>query len=201
MKEQITELRIKIDGLAQLTKELKPIKTGWVGEPIPNVDKVGINSKEIKKTYDSLILAKAWLGKCLQQLGESTPYSNDGKRKTVKDIEPTADKAPTEINGFKLDTMWRIEGLNREPNYIEKVDWIREEIKKTIDNLPDYQSYLDDIIHEKEIECATKEDFADLDFSDIPNLEPELTFVYQHLSESRFWMGFELSRIRDNDTA
>jgi len=90
MKEQIKELRVKIDGLSQLTKELKPLTF------LSSVDNSrDYNSPEIEKAYDSLILAKAWLGKVLGELGEATPYKNDGNRKTIGDIEPTADRAIT----------------------------------------------------------------------------------------------------------
>jgi hypothetical protein len=130
MKDQIKELRVRIDGLSQLTQELKPINKNEEFKAFPEY----INSKEIEKTYNSLILAKAWLGKVLGELAEkefkidlekeytfkvfkcrdeyeevtclgkdlsknkkqllygqwlkdnTSPYSNDGKRKTVEDL-------------------------------------------------------------------------------------------------------------------
>lgn len=105
MKEEIKNLRVQIDGLAQLVKSLgEPIfaidssnipkdfdaakflenwekyKTFMV--PIqPRYESLKVHTKELEKTYDSLILAKAWLGKILQELGKTTPYANDGQRK------------------------------------------------------------------------------------------------------------------------
>ena len=167
MKESIKNLRINIDGLAQLTKELKPIGVSSnlkedftdfliFGESTTRVN--FHNSKEINKAYDSLILAKAWLGKVLQELGESTPYANDGNRKEVKDIEPAADKG--HIIVFE------------DFNHIEKVDWLREEIEKCIDLLP-------------------------WEMLQRSNIEIQVNNCYTHLSEARFWLGFELGRIRD----
>lgn len=172
MENQVKELRVKIDGLARLTKQLKPItldeKYSFFKKPHDE------NSKEIEKAVDSLYLAKAWLGKVLGELGTETPYKNDGKRKSVEDIEPTADVYPKEIEGHKIGTTWRIEGLNREPNHIEKVDWLRQEIKKLsgkISCLPDNDYRLD--LYEERAE--------------------------QYLDEARFWLGFELGRIREEN--
>ena len=73
MIQQIKELRVKIDGLHQLTKELKPIEMLK-----PTADHSGLyyNSKEIEESVKSLLLAKAWLGKLL---GEIRPIIEIGK--------------------------------------------------------------------------------------------------------------------------
>lgn len=185
MKEQIKQLRINIDGLSQLTKNLNPITKGYIGEPIPNTNKEGINSQELDNAYTSLILAKAWLGKLLGELGEATPYTNDGNRKDVKDIEPTADVSKIVFgmrDSFNTKTSQTIDTfeLNNKSmnfysafNHIEKVDWLREEIKKIIDEAPDFS--------EKYLE-----------------IELEQGFVYKYLCEARFWLGFELQRIKEN---
>ena len=115
MKEQIKEIRVNIDGLYQLTKELKPMDCNNNNPGLKNT------SKEIEDAAHSLIYAKAWLGKVLGELGEETPYKNDGNRKDVKDIEPAADK-----EGFFLQDDWC------EKNHIEKVDWLRQEIQSLI---------------------------------------------------------------------
>lgn len=185
MKEEIKELRINIDGLAQLTKSLNPMDCNTNNPGLKN------NSKEIEKTYDSLILAKAWLGKVLGELGESTPYANDGSRKTVEDIEPAADTAEvvpglrepfTGKNAreakFNIDT-WELNGRPMMDwdnfNHIERVDWLREEIKNIINEGPDASS-------------------------EYPELQLEQGFIYKYLSEARFWLGFELQRIRENES-
>ncbi|HMT01781.1 MAG TPA: hypothetical protein PKD00_00485 [Burkholderiales bacterium] len=174
MVEQIKSLRVQIDGLAQLTKELKPMPCG---------DDF-CHSYETREAVDSLILAKAWLGKVLGELGNPTPYANDGKRKTVEDIEPAADKSTVieEINKFPEITN-TINGFNwYEKNHVEKVDWLRQEIEKL-------SSYVES-------------DFNYSIFShtnQTPSREFSIarTKAYSYLCEARFWLGFELSRLRD----
>jgi hypothetical protein len=225
MKEQIKELRVKLDGLAQLTKEIVP-QAYVVGHGSDKV--VGFESKELTRCYDSLILAKAWLGKILGELGESvwvtnldnykadyvnpitlpcemsvikhtpdmlwvihkpsgkrfeiyhyqyskTPYANDGRRKTVEDIEPTADVAkklfPTVPNeAFDVNAL----------NHIEKVDWLRQEIEKLINIV-------------KQISLVQQ---PDIPFS--REFSIARTNSYNYLCEARFWLGFELQRIKEN---
>lgn len=173
MVEEIKNLRVKIDGLAQLTKGLNPIKnTATVNLENP---KWGIpsflNSKEIERSVDSLYLAKAWLGKCLGELNVPTPYKNDGNRKTVEDIEPTADedKGPNNMVGYN-HLMFIYQWSKK--NHIEKVDWLRTEIQRLIDETMDFSQ-------------------------EVPEIELEQGFVYKYLCEARFWLGWELSRIRD----
>ena len=178
MIQEIKQLRTQIDGLAQLAKELKPLDALW-GDPNKAPENAAfkhimVNSKEIEKAVDSLLLAKAWLGIVLKELGNESPYPKDGTRKTVDDIESTADTYPGEVNDYKIGDKWRIEGLDREPNHIEKVDWLRTEIQKIIDNTEDFSENLDYI-------------------------ELEQGFVYKYLCEARFWLGFELSRYRDEN--
>jgi hypothetical protein len=173
MIEEIKTLRVKIDGLAQLVKELKPIavsnslEQAFTDFLVFGENEYAVkfhNSKEINKAYDSLILAKAWLGKVLQELGESTPYANDGNRKAVEDIEPTADHVKVLEANYKP---WE------EKAHIEKVDWLREEIKDTMSRTPNFSK-------------------------EYPEIELEQRFVYKYLCEARFWLGFELQRIREN---
>lgn len=126
--------------------------------------------KEIEKAADSLYLAKAWLGKILGELGEDTPYKNDGNRKTVEDIEPTADedKGNNTLVGYN-HLMFLADW--KEKSHIEKVDHLREEIQKLIDGTYDFcDSY--------------------------PEIELEQSFVYKYLTEAKMWLGFELQRIR-----
>lgn len=165
MKEQIKKLRVKIDGVAQLTKE-------------SNTDYIG-GSKEMDKAVDALYLAKAWLGKVLGKLGEATPYANDGSRKTVDDIEPTADKYQVEFKTLKIEEIKVNIPKYSEflmMNYIEKVDWLRQEIQM-ISN-----QYKDFVIPENNKYFV--------------NLFIDKSYCY--LAEARFWLGFELERIRES---
>lgn len=166
MEKEIKELRVKIDGLAQLTKSLKPIED-WKDGANGLFEEV-YNSKEIEKAVDSLYLAKAWLGKLLSHLGRSTPYTNDGKRSNIKDIESATD-VNKNIHGYNLDVV-HFEGKN----HIERVDCLREEINNTL----------------KQYETIWFNEFGYLH-----GLLYEV--VYKYLSEARFWLGFELARVKE----
>lgn len=195
MKEEIKQLRVQIDGLSQLVKQLRPNQYVINADAIPpnmslveiaalldkspvlaveNIEDIKpLEQHQVSKCYDSLILAKAWLGKVLGELGEGTPYANDGKRKSVADIEPTADKA-TEISDFPLaPDDWEEGEVTK--SYIEKVDWLRQEIEKIQKESHNIQ------------DCGTP----------ISGLLA-WNFVYQHLCEARFWLGFELQRIKES---
>ena len=185
MKEQIVELRIKIDGLSQLIEGLVPktqaidflacprleeeLLEAWI-ERAKSVgaykESLFSNSKEVQKAYDSLILAKAWLGKILGELGEATPYVNDGKRKEVGDIEPTADSLPIVNTAHFWDTL----------NHIQKVDWLRCSIEDMI------------------------QEIIKLDLKGSRELAIARTNSYTHLCESKIHLGFELQRIRNGQT-
>ena len=201
MKEQIKELRVKIDGISQLVKSLhEPLKyldinssqNMKVEEMIKLMGTTGIthfaplepvsitsSHNELSKCYDSLILAKAWLGKVLGELGEATPYANDGKRKEVGDIEPTADKGNIE------DVIYEncIANCSKDYsllNHIEKIDWLREEIKILLDDYNELENNLEE------------------SFPNEVNYSPILWLYYINLCEARFWLGFELGRVRDS---
>ena len=165
MEQEIKNLRVRIDGLKQLTDNLCPIKA----KGDSTISKW--NTQEIEEAVKSLLLAKAWLGKVLGELGTESPYSSG--KKTVEDIEPTADK-PSINQSWDFSTRdeinpkclpWEIW------NHIEKVDWLRSEIQKIIDELAILQ------IENKAFHNS----------------------IYQHLSEARFWLGFEFERIRNKD--
>ena len=173
MVEEIKELRVKIDGLSQLVKELKPHS----GEGIKFLIEMGIegvNSSEINKAYDSLILGKAWLGKILGELGTVNPYGEGYK--TKEDIEPTADTAKN-IKDFPLDSRNWGDNINN-ISHIEKVDWLRTEIQamfKQIEETNFYGIYF----HEDEMG------------------DNYCNWFYKYLHEARFWLGFELQRIKE----
>lgn len=171
MIKEIKDLRVQIDGLSQLVKELHKSNN-----PNKNAGWIMYTTKEVEKCYDSLILAKAWLGKVLGDLGEPTPYQNDGNRKTVEDIEPIADKSPNFDNLVAADGLpVSISGFNQwnKKSHIEKVDWLREEIQSLINNLV--------ILLQEELKVKFFYDTC-----------------YQYLEEARFWLGFELQRIKEN---
>ncbi len=188
MIEKVKLFRLQIDGLGQLVKELKPIKefepvykdheTSVVGNTYKtagNVVLFEMNSNEIKESYKSLMLGKAWLGKVLGSLGKESPYPKDGTRKDIKDIEPTAERDEMMKNNLPVFggsvTHLLPEGKEwKDLNHIERVDWIREDIKIIIEGINELHEIHDTI--------------------DSDN-------VYTHLSEARFHLGFELERIRE----
>lgn len=212
MKDQIKELIVKIDGLSQLTKELKPIGLKNItAEQRKVAGYVNINSKEIEDSYDNLRLAKAWLGEVLEELGEETPYKNDGNRKTVEDIEEVAD-VNTESYNIVITKLPSDESVNlckaehwSSKNHIEKVDWLRTEIKEVIDNAPDYQSFVEKEFNEIEIVVYEKLKYGALEegeeeamWNKVPNIQVELELVYKYLTEAKFNLEFELERIKEN---
>lgn len=217
MIDKIKELRIKIDGLSQLVKKVIEIEKSEGGNHY---------SHELSKSFDSLLLAKAWLGKILEVISPkfalrqfekvdndkkprialgiikysnneeelieeaiklesehyshsvelNTPYKKDGNRKSVAAIEPTADssKVIESLNKYPEITN-TFEGLNwKEATHIEKVDKLRTEIKKIITTTSDFSENCDYI-------------------------ELEQGFVYKYLCEARFYLGFELSRIKNEN--
>lgn len=197
MIEKIKALRVQIDGLAQLTKGLKPNDALW-GDPKVAPENAAfkwimVNSKEINQAHDSLILAKAWLGKILGELGNPTPYQNDGKRTDVNSIEPTADTAKFDVLTEKGEIM----PINKDGyhignfanlNHIEKVDWLRQEIEKISKN----ELSSGDMTEEEHQYIKDNPDCGKLYFYE--------TMYQQYLTEARFWLGFELQRIREEQT-
>ena len=180
MVQQIKELRIRIDGLYQLTKELKPL-SDWKDGANPEVFEYTYNSDEIEDAAKSLLLAKAWLGKLLGELGSENPYSSG--KKTVEDIEPTADTGRDYIGDvpnmgtaisrkYTLSTVAELQRMN----HIEKVDWLRSEIQSVIDEINSPE-----ILH---------------------NIDNGLTWnnTYTHLCEAKMWLGQEFARIKQENS-
>lgn len=177
MKAQIHELRTRIDGLAQLVKSLDGnslmvVDVNKKASDWPIIDP----SEHLKDCHKSILLAKAWLGKILEELGEETPYKNEGNRKTVEDIEATADKSNEPLFP-PYDTIK--DGI-RGMTYIEKIDWLREEIQKVFKELSNVGFSFQDL--------AQNNKYTHLN-------------VYQnslnYLTEARFFLGFELQRIKE----
>ena len=178
MKEQIKELRVEIDGLAQLCEGLKPYSNLELGRILPS-----LNSDEILESIKSLKLSKAWLGKVLGDLGSENPYGSGYK--TIEDIVPETDKAKTvcgimgvdgetprlkAVDTFTLNG--KIMSEYSQMSHIEKVDWLRTEIKAVIQRLSNVFNY-----------------------NEFGVSNGELARIY--LQEARFWLGFELGRVRD----
>lgn len=192
MQEDIKSLRVQIDGLAQLAKALKPIEDVKISYFEKDFNRATLssnmpiqgwkdmaNSKEIEKCVDSLYLAKAWLGKVLGELGTANPYGSGYK--TKEDIVPTQDVASVNpdviTNGFDL-YFWE-----KESNHIQKVDWLRTEIQKLVPQLDWTKEYP---INDGYSEWRKDE-----------KIILAMRTSQNHLSEARFWLGFELERLRN----
>ena len=175
MEQQIKYMRVRIDALSKLVKELGNVELTGTNGPFTQ----SILNHELQHAYDDLILAKAWLGKVLECLGTDSPYKNDGKRKTAADIEPTADVAQfrpeVDTDWVGLPTAWW-----QDATHIEKIDWIRQRIKEFIDpaQLPS----------------------IDMDHPDLNSIISCLNHHSRHINEARFWLGFELQRIRESNS-
>lgn len=112
MEQQIKQLRVKLDGIVQLVKQLE-------------------KSRETSLTVTSLELSKMWLGKVLKKLGTENPYP-ESKNPNSDKIEPTADVAHNQLEEI-LSTG---EGNSyRELSYIQKVKFLRVEIEKIEEEL------------------------------------------------------------------
>jgi hypothetical protein len=129
--EKIKDMRITIDRLAQLVYGLKPMEilTGIEINSLTGIEDheplIG-RSHEIVSCYKSLLLAKAWLGNSLSVYESESPYKNDGNRHSENDIEPTDAKA---------DVRSTENTLYGSKNHVEKVDYLRQEIKEVTENI------------------------------------------------------------------
>ncbi len=150
------------------------------GELFIPLDAEGVfiqNTSELQLCSNSLRLAKARLGKILGLLGEATPYQNDGKRKTVADIEPASDKAILGFEGYG-------HAFKTKQSYVEKIDWLREKVGKT-------RQECDDVIDEINQKHSTQGDRETF------NLFIHCSNCLSELDNARFYLGFELGQIRD----
>lgn len=175
MTDELKQLRIGIDRIAQLVNQMRPVDLAKELDYPLFSGALPLRSPQIVSCYNSLLLAKAWLGTLLGELGNETPYKNDGNRHEVKDIEPTDAKAivPT----VDESTVYG------QKNNVEKVDYLRQEIKKCVDALIDLPKMYADTEADAEVlkKCVHIKNNA-----------------YTHLYEARFHLGFELQRLKND---
>lgn len=215
MIEQIKELRIKIDGIAQLTKQLIQIASitviklpieeqelfieNWKKSAqfksfstIENCSTIQLNPIPIEDASKSLLIAKAWGGKMLQELGTENPYGSGYK--TKEDIVPTQDtysisKLALQNNNLKeYFSASDSPNINwSEKNHIEKVDWLRTEIEKIVEEVKALKTSL----FENKGGVMVVSSLLSREFA------IARTNCYTHLCEARFHLGFELARVRE----
>lgn len=127
---------------------------------------IGDYSNEIAAYRRKVLFAKAWLGKALGELKVETPYKNNGKRKTAADIEKTAQQASEEALGI-LNAKIKNDGSGTR---VGTVDALRQLVGEQVAQI-------------KEILPINVSTFV-------------ADNVIRELCEARFWLGFELERIR-----
>jgi hypothetical protein len=179
MEKQIKEQRVKIDGLAALVKDLKPLpEENYLKKDTESAKYAHYNSKEIDECIDCLLLSKAWLGKTLEYIGTESPYKSDYK--TKEDIVPTTDVnfAPEMLAGYEENTP-----------HIEKVQYLRAEIEKLVN----FVLNLDLSKIEKNI---TPDEW--LETKEVKQIMHTRNKSKEYLIEAKFWLGFEISRIRES---
>lgn len=200
MVEQIKKLRVKIDGLSQMVKLMSQINyiqllpdEDFDAEKIIKVFKqtamlpidspkfaeiLPINSSYINNIHNSLRLTKAWLGVMLKELGEKDPY--DVKTlwryiQTVEEIMPATDVAIVSDSDEGVEYAKQL-AMFTNLNPIEKIDFLRKELKTIIEE---------------------EDDFSE----EAPYIEQEQSFAYQHLTEAKFYLGFILQEFKENETS
>lgn len=230
MKKQIKQLKqltVEIDGLAQLTKELKPVSSesdidirgNKKGEDLLKYleDKkyFNVNSKEIEKAVDSLYLAKAWSEQLLSWLNIKTytviesegfgvlesPMQEKFRKtfNTREEAEEFLDSYRKDKNlswanwetpytyKIKEDNIQEITDVNTNLDYlnwkeekphIEKVDWLRGSIEQTL---------------------LAIRFIGELPLSGSVYFDTFVNNITTHLSEARFWLGFELERLKNEN--
>lgn len=161
----LQELRLDIDALYQLVEPLRPI----VEEDELFDCMTYHKSEQLKEISKSLLLSKAWCGKLMGELGGTSPYKNDGNRKSVGDIEPTDSQAKFLENVIGHYLMNRKNAWS-ERNHVEKIDKLRELVDYVSDKFIKNYASCESIL---------------------------ITIIFMHIQEAKLWMGFELGRIRD----
>ncbi len=174
----IKQLRLEVDSLVQLTEDFKTIKKHTL--LVPESTNISYDysysltiSDECKNAKQSLLFAKAWLGKCMAELGSTNPYGSGYKE--VKDIQPTADVAISKPSQEWLDS-----------THIERVDKLRTMIEDTL-----HEDWSSDMSEVGEIALSHNGDRWKAEFC--------YKEYIKYMCEARFHLGFELQRIKEEN--
>ena len=129
-------------------------------------------SPEIVKAMDRLLIAKAWMGKMLQALGEQNPYAESHNPQS-----PVIEKAAEETTSNML-SVFESENVMTQTG---RVKYLRSMISETM-NIA-------------RIVISGKEGYnADKKMKSFEAMFPY--FALQHLEEAKMWLGWELGFIR-----
>lgn len=141
-----------------------------------NIDRVyHLANKEFltdSEIVSKIFTAKAWLGKLLASLKAENPYANENRIKTRQDIPATADTYVVK------DYQSEVFQFNLQ-NAIQKIIILRKELDGLIDLVQDIE--------------FTKEIVDDIRLASICK-----TQSYVSLSEAKFFLGKELSKLKTN---
>jgi len=176
LKGKLKSFRIDVEGIYQMVKSLKPVKTAVAGSYNVFTES---SSVQLVDSENYLLYAKGWAGKLLGEMGEESPYKNDGKRKSVSDIEPT-DARHTESPFVHLGSgNYELPNGNKVHIGIsdtERVDTLRTQVSELANVIRyiDRDSYFD--TREKST-CRTN--------------------IWTNLENARMALGFELERVRE----
>ena len=129
-------------------------------------------SPEILRATDRLLIAKAWMGKMLQALGEQNPYAESHNPQS-----PVIEKAAEETTSNML-SVFESENVMTQTG---RVKYLRSMISETM-NIA-------------RIVISGKEGYnADKKMKSFEAMFPY--FALQHLEEAKMWLGWELGFIR-----
>ena len=129
-------------------------------------------SAEIVKAMNSLLIAKAWMGKMLQALNQTNPYPESHNPKS-----PTIEKA-TEETTNNLLSVFESEEVNTQTG---RVKYLRSMISETVNTT--------------RILISGKDGYnTDKKMKPFEAMYPY--FALQHLEEAKMWLGWELNFIR-----
>lgn len=118
MIEKIKEIRVQLDGLTQLTENLKPFES-LSKEQLMLLDVNRFQrSNQIIEVIKALQLSKMWLGKVLKELGTANPYpesKNPIKYRTTQIMVSTHGEIPIGTESVKVEgneVTFNLSGVN-----------------------------------------------------------------------------------------
>lgn len=191
--EQLERLRVNLDGLAQMTKGIGAnyivdINLKRDGESTEDFIKRA-KEENLGKYIDNynymltvceqcLLMAKAWTGKLLGELGGTSPYS--AGKSTVEHIEPTDAKAKLDgsTEGVAIDIeVWK------ENNEIEKLDVLRQVLKQLAEEVKVFGTGVG----------------TPFELPPFMTREASIcrTNIWNYIHEASIYAGFRLGEIRD----
>lgn len=128
---------------------------------------------------NKLLLSKGWLGECLKQLNQKSPYVKDEERKEIKDIKPKADTYSQ--NNADLSRFKTLKEDIDKSNLVTSISLLRKALNELIEDI---------IVLDKDesIKSLINREFA-----------IARTNAYTYLVEARMILGYVLAEIKKLD--